>query len=768
MPPRSLVSMLLAAGTAASLAVGTLLFHLTLTAPARWIWGAAAFVILATVLIRIAGDLRRGIWGVDIVAALALAGALALDQMAAAAVLALMVAGGAGLEDYARRRARRDLSALLAGAPRIAHRRDDDRLVDIPADDVRPDDRLLVKAGETVPVDGVVTSGFALLDESALTGEALPVARDTGTQVRNGTVNAGDAFEMAALASAADSTYAAILRLTEQAQAAKAPFLRLADRYALLFVPATLAVSALTYAVSGDPLRALAVLVVATPCPLILAAPVALVSGLSRAARRGIVIKSAAALERLAGISTVLLDKTGTLTGGTARLVGRHPIGPWDGDGLLRAAAALDQASHHVLAAALVAAAAERGLDLPLPTSVREEPGAGIEGRVGNRTVRVGGYAWIAATSAVPPEGHALRRRLAREGVTGVFVAIDGELAGALALADEIRADAPAALRALKRAGVRRTIMVSGDAAEVADSIGAALGLDSVLAERDPPGKVAAVREERGRAVTAMVGDGLNDAPALAAADIGVAMGARGAAAAAQAADVVLLTDRLDRFAEALAIARHSRAIAVESVVAGMGLSAVAMGAAAWGLLSPVAGAILQEAIDVAVILNALRALGVRPPWRRQRLLPAETAARLSREHRDLAATLDRIQAAADRIDSVPPAESGRDLAAIDRLLCDRLLPHEREDDATLYPGLAALLGGRDPMAAMSRTHREIIRLAGLFSRTVAHLDAAGPEPDEAVLRDARRLLYGLAAILRLHFAQEEEIFHLLTAPPDF
>ncbi len=760
-------STLLAAGAALALAAGTALFHLNAAEPARWVWATAAAAVLATILVRIADDLRRRVWGVDIVAALALAGALALDQMAAAAVLALMVAGGAGLEDYARRRARRDLSALLAGAPRIAHRHEGDRLVDLPVEEVAPDDRLLVKPGETIPVDGVVTGGLALLDEAALTGEALPVAHAIGKQVRNGTVNAGDAFEMAALARASDSTYAAIVRLTEQAQGDKAPFLRLADRYALLFVPASLAVSALSYFLSGDPLRALAVLVVATPCPLILAAPVALVSGLSRAARHGIVIKSAAALERLAGVGTVLLDKTGTLTGGAARLVGRHPFGAWDGDTLLGTAAALDQASHHILASVLVAAAAERGLDLPVPTSVREEPGAGIVGRVGSRMVRVGGFDWIAAGAAVPPEGHDLRRRLAREGVSGVYVAIDGAFAGALALADEIRADAPAALRALKRAGVRRTVMVSGDIAEVADSIGAALGLDSVLAERDPAGKVAAVREERSRAVTAMVGDGLNDAPALAAADIGVAMGARGAAAAAQAADVVLLTDRLDRFAEALAIARHSRAIALESVVAGMGLSAIAMAAAAWGLLNPVAGAILQEVIDIAVILNALRALGIRPPWRRPRLLSAETAARLSREHRDLAEILDRIQAVADRIDTVPPDESGRDLAAIDRLLRDRLLPHEREDDATLYPGLAELLGGRDPLAAMSRTHREIIRLAGLFNRTVAHLDAAGPNRDDTILRDARRLLYGLAAILRLHFAQEEELFHLLTAPPE-
>ena len=370
----------------------------------------------------------------------------------------------------------------------------------------------------------------------------------------------------------------------------------------------------------------------------------------------------------------------------------------------------------------------------------------------------------------------------------------DMTLLGLVGLLDPPRPEAKQAVAECLAAGII-PVMITGDhpatalaiarelgiAAEGAKALGGAelAAMDAaalrdavahvrVYARMDPAQKIriVAALQANGEFV-AMTGDGVNDAPALRAADIGVAMGARGAAAAAQAADVVLLTDRLDRFAEALAIARHSRAIALESVVAGMGLSAIAMAAAAWGLLNPVAGAILQEVIDIAVILNALRALGIRPPWRRPRLLSAETAARLSREHRDLAEILDRIQAVADRIDTVPPDESGRDLAAIDRLLRDRLLPHEREDDATLYPGLAELLGGRDPLAAMSRTHREIIRLAGLFNRTVAHLDAAGPNRDDTILRDARRLLYGLAAILRLHFAQEEELFHLLTAPPE-
>jgi len=336
-------------------------------------------------------------------------------------------------------------------------------------------------------------------------------------------------------------------------------------------------------------------------------------------------------------------------------------------------------------------------------------------------------------------------------------VAIDGALAGALLLADEIRLETPKALRSLRQAGIDKILMVSGDRQDVAETIAAALGVDGVLAERAPQDKVDAVLAERADAVTIMVGDGINDAPALAAADVGVAMGARGAGASSEAADVVLLVDRLDRLTEALLIARRARGLALQSVVVGMGLAVAAMLVAAFGLLAPVAGALVQEGIDVAVILNALRALGPGRVRRTGKAIPHATAQRLQSEHRELYPVLDRIRTVADRLDGFTPQAARTELEAVDRLLREHLLPHERRDDAELYPVLAELLGGADPMGAMSRTHREIAHLWRLYTRLVADLPLEGLEPEDR--RDLQRVLYSLSAILRLHFAQEEELF---------
>ncbi len=727
-------------------------------------WFAATGLVLVALLVQIAVELWHGAVGVDVLAALAMGGAIALGQPLAGAVIALMYAGGGALEEFAQGRSRRELSALLARSPKLAHRLSAAGLSDIPASAVAAGDQLLVKAGEVVPADGIL-AGPAVLDESALTGEALPIGRAEGDPVRSGVVNAGDPFEMTALAAAEQSTYAAIIRMVQGAEGSKAPFVRLADRFALGFVPLSLAVAGAAWAMSGDPLRALAVLVVATPCPLILAAPVAIVAGISRAAAHGIVIKSGAALEALARAEVLLFDKTGTLTGGRARLTAVEAAPGIAPDELLRLAASLDQVSPHIMAATLVEAARRRGLPLSLPSEVREDPGAGLAGRVDGRRVALGGYEWIRSHVLVPPQGAALLRRMAREGAAGIFVAVDGAWAGALLLADPIRLETPTSLRRLRKAGIRRLIMVSGDRADVAESVAALLGIDAVLAERSPADKVAAVLGERHGAVTAMVGDGINDAPALAAADIGIALGARGAAASAEAADVVLMVDRLDRLAQAMDLARRTRRIALQSVAAGMALSGAAMMAAAAGLLAPVAGALLQEAIDVAAILNALRALAPARGWRQPRFLPAATARHLAAEHQGLTQVLERIEGTADRLDRLGPAEACRELGEVDRLLREQVIPHERQDDNTLYPHLAELLGGDDPLAAMSATHREILHLARLFGRMVADVAPETLVPDD--LRDARRLLYRLGAILSLHFAQEEELFHSLAAGDD-
>ncbi len=725
---------------------------------------AAILPSFAALVVETVRGLLAGKAGVDLLAVIAMGGAVALDEPLAGAVVALMYAGGRSLEEHAKGRARRALTRLLEGQPRTAHRYAEGRLTDVPASAVGPGDRLMVPSGEAVPVDGLVDAEAALLDESTLTGESVPVRIERGGSVRGGTLNAGAAFDIVASAALADSAYERIVRLVREAQGTRAPFVRLADRYALIFVPLALGVAVAAWFLTGDPVRALAVVVVATPCPLLLAAPVAILSGVGRAARRGVLVKDAGALETLARAEVLLFDKTGTLTTGSARVLRAETTGDVDPAELLRLAASLEQASRHVTATAIVAHARAVGAALELPTAVREDAGAGLAGQVLGRDVGVGSHRF--ALGLAPPSTWAERtlRRAAWEGIEAVFVTLDGKIAGALLVADEIRVETPAALRRLRRAGIRRTVMLTGDRADVADSVGAALGVDAVLSEQSPEDKVAAVRAERARAVTVMIGDGVNDAPALAAADVGVAMGARGSGASAEAGDVVLLVDRLDRLVEAVSIARRSRAIALQSVVAGMALSGIGMAAAAFGYLPPVAGALAQELIDVAVILNALRALGPGRAERERATLPADTVERLQAEHRDLAPMVERLRIVADGLGRDAAPGRYAELHELARWLGEELVPHESADDRELYPMLARRLGGEDPMAAMSRSHREIIRLAGRFRHMVQSLapEASDGEPSDEERRELRRTLYGLGAVLALHMAQEDETFELM------
>jgi heavy metal translocating P-type ATPase len=580
------------------------------TGAAEVAWAAGLLVALVPLSVNVTRELLRRQTGVDIIALLAMAGALALGQFLAGAVIGLMLAGGEALERYAGGRARRELAALLARAPQVVHVYEDGVLLTRSVSAVRAGDLLLVRPGDVVPVDGeIVSTGGALLDESALTGESMPVERAPGDAVRSGVLNAGSQFDMRASTTAEASTYAGIVRLVAAAQSSKAPFVRLADRFALWFLGITLVAAALAWIVSGDPVRALAVLVIATPCPLILAAPIAIVAGISRAAHRGVIVKGGGPLETLARVRTLVFDKTGTLTAGVPRVASVEVFGTVEPDELLRLAASLDQVSPHVFADGIVLAARDRELRLDFPTDVREYHGLGIEGTVGARRVALGQLRWLVDGRALPSVAQELRLRLAPRGSAAVYVAIDGQLAGALLMEDPIRAETPEALRVLRGAGIERIVLLSGDRQDVAESVGRSLGVDAVLYEQSPEQKIEAVGSERRRAVTVMVGDGINDAPALAAADVGIAMGARGATASSEAADVVIVVDRLDRVAEAVLIAGHARRIALESVLVGMALSIGGMIAATFGVLPPLAGAFLQEAIDVAVILNALRAL---------------------------------------------------------------------------------------------------------------------------------------------------------------
>jgi len=427
--------------------------------------------------------------------------------------------------------------------------------------------------------------------------------------VLSGSSNAGDAFDLIATHRAAESTYAGIVRLVEAAQQSRAPMWRVADRFAMAFLAVTVVMAGGAWLWTGDPIRALAVLVIATPCPLILAVPVAIISGVSRAAKLGILVKGGQALEGMARVRTLVIDKTGTLTYGTARLVSAETAPGFTPDGVLGLAASLDQASNHVIAQALVTAAHAKGLALTAPDAVSETAGEGVAGTVAGQRVVVGGLGFVMARSLKPAEGVGGGHAPIPPGAVQVAVAVEGRLAGVLVFADELRAGTADLLHGLRAAGIRRIVLATGDREAVARAVVAGLPVDEVRAGLTPGQKTAVVQAEHRRDAVMMVGDGVNDAPALAAADVGVAMGARGAAASAEAAAVVLLVDRLARVLSALQIARRSRAIALQSVYAGIGLSFAGMVVAALGYLTPVRGALVQEVIDVAVILNALRAL---------------------------------------------------------------------------------------------------------------------------------------------------------------
>jgi len=581
-----------------------------LTAWQGWIWAAFTLPVLLALLYEIAASLRRGEVGLDIVAALSMTAALAVGENLAAVVVALMYSGGQYLEAFAERHARREMTAILARVPRTAVRHRQGVLEEVGLEAIVPGDRLLIRQGDVVPVDGIVASGVAILDQSALTGEAIPVQKRSGDEVMSGSTNAGEAFDLTASRHAAESTYAGIVRLVEEAQRSKAPMSRLADRFAMIFLGVTVLIAGLAWYFTGDPIRAVAVLVVATPCPLILAVPVAIVSGLSRAARSGILIKGGKAIEALGRVYSLVIDKTGTLTDGRARVVSLNVRDLLAPDELLRLAASLDQASKHIIAQTLVSEARDRKLRLSTPSNVIETAGEGIEGRIDGLAVVVGGIHFVRSRLTEAAPGTPDRTRKA--GAVIVAVAIDGKMAGEIVLADELRVGTEALLKSLRKLGIQRIVLATGDRREVAEAIAAGLGIDAVRSGLTPDQKVLVVLTERKNGPVMMVGDGVNDAPALAAADIGLAMGARGTAASAEAADVVILVDHLDRIVPAIQIARRSRLIALESVVAGIGLSLLGMIAAALGYITPVQGALLQEVIDIAVILNALRALGGR------------------------------------------------------------------------------------------------------------------------------------------------------------
>jgi heavy metal translocating P-type ATPase len=575
------------------------------------VWTAGLLLTGLPVVWRTVRGMASGRFAADLVAMLAIVAAVALQQPLPGLIVVLMQTGGEALERYAEGRASEAVRELEAAAPRLAHRIGTDGVEDVAADAVAVGDRLLIRPGEMVPCDGLVTEGRSHVDVSRLTGEPVPVTAVPGLALRSGSLNLESPLTLRATALARESQYARIVELVRTAQASKSPLQRLADRYAVYFTPVTLLVCAAAWLLSGDPDRVLAVLVVATPCPLILATPVAIIGGINRAARHGIIFRHGTALEQLGGVRIAVFDKTGTLTIGRPRVSRVLADSGLDAGELLRLAAGVEQGSGHLLARTVVEEARARGVMPADGSEVVESAGQGVTGLADGRRVTVGGWSYVLAQN--PGAETALRAVLAGEPPSQLraYVSVDGRGAGVIEYADRLRPELAGFLDRLGKLGVRRTVLLSGDDQANVNAVAAAMGIAEGHGDLLPEAKVAYVRRlvKSGEKVL-MVGDGTNDAPALSSATVGIALASGGGGITAEAADAVILADDPTRVADAIAISRRTLHLARQSIWAGLGLSGAAMVAASLGYIPPTIGALLQEGIDVAVSLNALRAAG--------------------------------------------------------------------------------------------------------------------------------------------------------------
>jgi heavy metal translocating P-type ATPase len=567
---------------------------------------AALIIAGAPLVLRTLRDAMRGHFATDVVASLSIIGAVALRQPIAGLVIVLMQLGGEALERYAERRASAAVRALENAAPRIAHRVEPDRVIDIAVGDINVGDELLVRPGDIVPCDGIVASGESELDTSSVTGEAVPRPALAGVRVLSGMANGVGSFHMRATAVAEESQYCRIVELVRSAQGSKAPLQRLADRYAVWFTPFTLAFCGLALYATHDWNRVLAILVVATPCPLILAAPVAFIGGINRAARDSVMVRNGTAIERIATVDVAVFDKTGTLTVGKPKLTGVHIAPGMDRTTVLRLAAGAEEHSSHLLARVLVDAVRAEGIGMVRGNGHIETPGQGVAGIIDGRRVRVGARSFVIphcddgvyTAASLEHEDAALR----------AYASIDGKLAAVFEYGDELRPDLPDVLASLDALGIHRIVLLSGDHAPIARALAERVGINEVHGDLLPPEKAQFVErlQAEGHRVV-MVGDGINDAPALSTADVGIALAAHGGGITAEAADIIVLADSLERVPAVISIGRRTLRIARQSMVVGLGLSGICMIVALFGGLRPVVGAGLQEAIDVIVILNALR-----------------------------------------------------------------------------------------------------------------------------------------------------------------
>lgn len=591
-------------------AIAALILELTKRhTAAHWTLGITALVSTLPLLWGMLEDLRSGKYGLDILAITAIVVSVIMKEYWAGMIIVLMLTGGEALEDYAEERAKTELSALLKRKPKKAHKIKGNKTLDVKVSDVSVGDKIVIYPGEVVPVDCVIIEGSSSFDESSLTGESLPVLKEKTAQLLSGSVNVEGAVTARALHIAAESQYEQIIKLVKSAASAQSPFVRLTDRYSIPFTLLSFVIAGGAWIISGQAIRFLEVLVVATPCPLLLGAPIALISGMSRAAKHGIIVKTGSALEKLAAVKTVAFDKTGTLTKGRPEVSRVKTFGSYNRQGVLAYAASLEQSSTHILAKAIVEAAGSHGTKIQKAKQVKEVSGLGLEGRVSGKTIVVGRLNLLEERGIVIPKS----TKADSIKQTASFVAIDDKLAGIITFKDEIRPEAKAMLTRLRTLGIKHTLMVTGDNKVTANAIAGELGITDVQANSLPADKLHAIEKIPYRPV-AFAGDGVNDAPVLTAADVGIALGARGSTAASESADVVIMLDDVARVATSLEIAKRTFFIAKQSILIGIFISVGLMGIFSTGHFKPVYGAAIQELVDVTVIVNALRAHG---SWRK-------------------------------------------------------------------------------------------------------------------------------------------------------
>ena len=555
-------------------------------------------ILAISMFIEMIKTLRSGRFGVDLLAIIAIASTLIVGQYWASLIIVVMLVGGESLEDYAAHRASRELHKLLENSPTFAHKKVGDSYEDTPIDDIDIDDVLLVKASEVVPIDGVVLEGDSWFDESSLTGESEPVTKAIGDEVLSGSINGETAVLIRASKKASDSQYQKIVQLVKESEATPAQFVRLADRYAVPFTIVSLLIAGAAWLISGDMTRFAEVLVVASPCPLILAAPIAFVGGMSRSSRNGLLVKNGTTIEKLSLAKTVAFDKTGTLTTGILQVKSIAPeTATHSEDDLLQIAASLEIGSNHILAKSLVKRAAEKDLALLEVTDLRESTGLGLSGVIQTKTYRIGRANFANAEDA-------------KVNGTAAFISEDEVFIGKILFEDKIRPESQHVIERLKAQDVQHILMLTGDNQKTAELVAGELGITEMHAGLMPSEKIGILKElpETHRPIV-MVGDGVNDAPALALSDVGIALGASGSTVASESADVVVLRNDLNLVPESIKISRETMKVAKEAVLIGIFICIALMLIASTGVLPAIIGALLQEVIDTVSILYALKAL---------------------------------------------------------------------------------------------------------------------------------------------------------------